>query len=144
MARVYIFLYSCSSCRGILTFGILLCYTRLNFDYDIRRGTEEGPWIDAIPFDGRDVWQFTLVADDSLENMWRTDPASFVNLGPAHRPRCWPWSNDADLPYGRTGTDKDLRGPGPNGKRWYLFRLVCPYLHVHLKEMILACILLLC
>lgn len=114
----YVFLSSCSSCCGILTFGILLFNTRLNFDYDIRRGTEEGPWIDAIPFDGRDVWQFTLVADDSLENMWRADPASFVNLGPAHRPRCWPWSNDVELPYGRSGADKDLRGPGPNGKRY--------------------------
>lgn len=74
---------------------------RLNFDYDMRRGLEEGPWIDGIPFDGRDIWQFTLVADDSKECMWRADPLSFVNLGPVHRPRCWPWSNDNALPYQR-------------------------------------------
>ena len=74
---------------------------RLNFDYDIRRGSEEGPWTDGIPFDGRDIWQFTLVADDSLEQLWRADPYSFVNLGPAHRPRCWPWSNENALPYQR-------------------------------------------
>ena len=74
---------------------------RLNFDYDIRRGTEDGPWVDGIPFDGRDICQFTLVADDSMENVWRVDPSSFVILGAVHRPRCWPWSNANVLPYDR-------------------------------------------
>ena len=56
----------------------------------------------GIPFDGRDIWQFHLIADDSLDNMWRADPTSFLNLGPdTHRPRCWPWSNDTVLPYER-------------------------------------------
>ena len=36
----------------------------------MRRGTEDGSWVDGIPFDGRDVWQFTLIADDSMENLW--------------------------------------------------------------------------
>ncbi|KAL7538382.1 hypothetical protein ACHAXR_008516 [Thalassiosira sp. AJA248-18] len=93
----------------------VVCEGRLNFDYDIRRGSEEGPWVDAIPFDGRDIWQFTLVADDSLGNLWRADPSSFLNLGPAHRPRCWPWSNESNLPYQRIGSDAPLHGSGPNG-----------------------------
>ncbi|KAL7549610.1 hypothetical protein ACHAWF_012872 [Thalassiosira exigua] len=107
--------------KGIVhTLGALhgqrvVCEGRLNFDYDMRRGSDEGPWIDGIPFDGRDVWQFALVADDSMENLWRADPSSFINLGPAHRPRCWPWSDGNLLPYQRTGTDAPLLGPGPNG-----------------------------
>eukprot|EP01082_Thalassiosira_pseudonana_P005710 g5660.t1 g5660 contig2:1000675-1002217(-) len=66
---------------------------RLNFDYEMRRGSENGPWADLIPFDGRDLWQFTLINNDSHEdNMWQADPASFVNLGREERARCWPWS----------------------------------------------------
>jgi len=73
--------------------------------------------VDGIPFDGRDVWGFTLVCDDSLENMWRVDPLSFVNLGSNHRPRCWPWSDSDVLPFERLGEGNDapLIGPGPNG-----------------------------
>ena len=57
------------------------------------------------------------MADDSLENMWRVVPTSFVNMGRDHRPRCWPWSDENELPYGRNGVDKPLRGgSGPNGK----------------------------
>jgi hypothetical protein len=58
-----------------------------------------------------------LVCDDSLENMWRLDPLSFVNLGPDHRPRCWPWSESNVLPFERLGEGNDapLFGPGPNG-----------------------------
>ena len=74
---------------------------RLNFDYDSQRGTDDGPWNDGIPFDGRDIWQVTLVADDSMKNMWRVDPTSFVNLGANHQPRCWPWSKKVVLPYER-------------------------------------------
>eukprot|EP00581_Thalassiosira_minuscula_P009670 CAMPEP_0183708848 /NCGR_PEP_ID=MMETSP0737-20130205/5033_1 /TAXON_ID=385413 /ORGANISM="Thalassiosira miniscula, Strain CCMP1093" /LENGTH=33 /DNA_ID= /DNA_START= /DNA_END= /DNA_ORIENTATION= len=33
-----------------------------------------------------------------MENIWRVDPSSFVNLGPKHRPRCWPWSPSDNLP----------------------------------------------
>lgn len=102
------YVYFCKRVSGILfnypTAGVCFVFFisfRLNFDYDIRRGTEDGPWVDGIPFDGRDIWQFTLVADDSMENLWRADPSSFVSLGPMHRPRCWPWSNDNDLPYER-------------------------------------------
>ena len=71
---------------------------------------------DGIPFDGRDVWQFVLVANDRFDNIWRLDHSSFVNLGRNCRPRCWPWSNDNVLPYPRSGKDKPLRGQGPNGK----------------------------
>ena len=104
---------------------LITVHNRLNFDYDMRRGTDCGPWNDGkkiqavivfihhclygtqlsfipgIPFDGRDVVQFYLIADDSLDNMWRAEPTSFLNLGPDHRPRCWPWSNDTVLPYER-------------------------------------------
>lgn len=91
-------------------------FKRLNFDYDIRRGTEEGPWLDHIPFDGRDVWQFTLVADDSFENLWRADPSSFVNLGRERHVRCWPWCEEDVLSFERSGVDAPFRGNGPDGK----------------------------
>lgn len=73
--------------------------------------------MDGIPFDGRDAWGFTLVFDDSFKNAWRVDPLSFVNLGPNHRHRCWPWSESNVLPFERMGRGNDapLRGPGPNG-----------------------------
>jgi len=89
---------------------------RLNFDYEMRRGSENGPWADLIPFDGRDLWQFTLINNDSHEdNMWQADPASFVNLGRKERARCWPWSEGDELPFRRTGADAPMTGNGPNG-----------------------------
>ena len=74
---------------------------RLNFDYEMRRPTEQGPWPDHIPIDGRDIWRFILIADDSRSNIWRADPASFVNLGQDQRNRCWPWSDGDVLPFER-------------------------------------------
>lgn len=71
--------------------------------------------MDCIPFDGRDVWRFVLVADDSMENIWRADNESFVNLGRSHRNRCWPWSEGSTLPFERPGHDLPLLGAGPNG-----------------------------
>lgn len=38
-------------------------------------------------------------------NKWVLKNDSFVNLGPSHRPRCWPWNNEDELPYKRTGED---------------------------------------
>ncbi len=50
---------------------ILLLLYRLNFDYDMRRSSEEGPYSDLIPFDARDVWRFTVFFDDRYEqNLW--------------------------------------------------------------------------
>lgn len=82
------------------------CAVRLNYNWDQKRGTNEGPWNDEIPFDGRDAWQLTLVADDSKENVWNFKPGSLVNLGRDRYPRCWPWSNDTELPYERDGIDR--------------------------------------
>lgn len=95
---------------GMLHGQKVVCEARLNFDWDMRRGTDDGPWSDSIPFDGRDIWRFSLVADDSAGCMWIPDPASFVNLGHGatthRRPRGWPWNDAVDeLPYPRTGTD---------------------------------------
>ncbi len=70
------------------------------------RGTDDGPWIDGIPFDGRDIYQWELVFDDSKANKWTLDKTTLVNLGRDRRPRCWPWSNDAVLPYPREGQDE--------------------------------------
>lgn len=72
----------------------------------VRRGTIEGPWADEIPLDGRDVWQFTLVLNDHLQNFWVAKPNSFVNLGRHRHPRCWPWSTETDLPYEYDGVDR--------------------------------------
>lgn len=109
----------------------VVCEARLHFDHDrkyrimqmaclllsllmrlsccvgsaVRRGNEEGPWSDGIPIDGRDVWQFTLVLNDHMENMWVVEKESFRNLGPDRRPRCWPWSTETELPYERSGVD---------------------------------------
>jgi len=46
----------------------VVCEGRLSFDYDMHRGFEEPPWNDGIPFDGRDIWRFTLVFDDHMRN----------------------------------------------------------------------------
>ena len=91
--------------------------TRLHFDYEIRRGrsNKDGPWKDRIPFDGRDVWRFVLVADDSMEHIWRVDPDSFVNMGRNQRNRNWPWSDGNDLPYQSPEKDLELKGFGPKG-----------------------------
>ena len=92
-------------------------YHRLNFDYDMRRSTEDGPWGDMIPFDARDVWRFVLSLDDRYEtNMWWADVDSFVNLGREHRPRCWPWGKGEILPFQRKASDMPMTGRGPNGK----------------------------
>eukprot|EP00804_Cyclotella_cryptica_P001516 CCRYP_003727-RC/>CCRYP_003727-RC protein AED:0.06 eAED:0.06 QI:121/1/1/1/0.5/0.4/5/2078/296 len=106
--------------RVIGKFGALhgqqvVCEGRLNFDYDIRRGSDDGPWLDCIPFDGRDVWRFILVADDSMENIWRADTDSFINLGRSRRERCWPWAEGNTLPFERPSHDLPLRGAGPDG-----------------------------
>ncbi|KAL7480312.1 hypothetical protein ACHAW6_006003 [Cyclotella cf. meneghiniana] len=106
--------------RVIGKFGALhgqrvVCEGRLNFDYDIRRGSNEGPWLDRIPIDGRDVWRFVLIADDSMANIWRADIESFSNLGRNHRVRCWPWSEGNTLPFERPPHDLPLIGTGPNG-----------------------------
>ena len=88
---------------GFLPGQTITVQARLNFDYDLPRGTENGPWADGIPVDGRDVWQFDLIADDSMQNMLIADTASFQNLGRKVRPRCWPWSLDNELPLPRSG-----------------------------------------
>merc|ERR1712146_796188 len=82
------------------------CDGRLNFDYDFRRSTEDGPWADGIPFDGRDVWRFTIVADDSKNDVWMVKSGTLRNLGPdSSYPRCWPWSEDDQLPRCRPPVD---------------------------------------
>ena len=91
-------------------------FARLNFDYDIRRGSENGPWADLIPIDGRDVWRFTLAYNDQYDDdAWHSIPNSFVNLGRHARNRCWPWTADHVLPYRRTGADAPTWGNGPGG-----------------------------
>lgn len=83
----------------------------------MRRSTEDGPWSDLIPFDGRDVWRFVVTLDDRYEaNMWWADVQSFVNMGRDHRPRCWPWGKGNKLPYKRKNSDMPMTGHGPNGK----------------------------
>jgi hypothetical protein len=74
----------------------------------VHRGKERGPWSDGLPFDGRDIWQFTLVMNDNFQNGWVIQPGSFHNLGRDRQARCWPWTNDRKLPYGRTGVDRDF------------------------------------
>jgi hypothetical protein len=50
--------------------------------WDMNHGTDDGPWNDGIPFDGRDVWhQLTPKADDEKQNYWRFKPGSLINLG---------------------------------------------------------------
>lgn len=72
----------------------------------VHRGSEEGPWADELPFDGRDVWQFTLEFDDHMHNKWVIkQPDLFHNLGSDRHPRCWPWSNEDELPYERPDRD---------------------------------------
>lgn len=93
----------------------VVCEGRLNFDYDIRRSTEEGPCRDCIPFDARDIWRFVIAADDSMENMWHVIPSSFENLGRDRRVRCWPWSGLNSLPFLRPKVDAPMRGSGPDG-----------------------------
>ncbi|KAL7479904.1 hypothetical protein ACHAW6_005623 [Cyclotella cf. meneghiniana] len=94
----------------------VVCEARLNFDYDIRRGSENGPWNDLIPIDGRDTWRFTLAYNDQYDDdAWHSIPNSFVNLGRNARNRCWPWTADHVLPYRRTGADAPVWGNGPGG-----------------------------
>ena len=82
----------------------------------MRRGREEGPWSDLIPVDGRDIWRFTLAYNDQYDDdCWHAISDSFENLGPNHRNRCWPWTNDHALPYRRTGADAPVWGNGPGG-----------------------------
>jgi hypothetical protein len=51
-----------------------------------------------------------------MQNIWRVDPNSFVNLGRNQRNRCWPWMDASnDLPYGRPRQDMPLKGHGPKG-----------------------------
>jgi hypothetical protein len=73
----------------------------------VHRGHEEGPWKDGLPFDGRDIWQFTVVMNDHMENKWVVQPGSFRNLGQNRQVRCWPWTSDHTLPYQRSGADQD-------------------------------------
>jgi hypothetical protein len=73
----------------------------------VHRGHDEGPWRDGIPFDGRDIWQFTVVMNDQMENKWVIQPGTFRNLGQDRQVRCWPWTNDRTLPYKRSGMDED-------------------------------------
>lgn len=99
------------------TYDIIIVLYRLNFDYDMRRSSEEGPYSDLIPFDARDVWRFTLEFDDRYEqNLWWADVSTFVNMGRNHRDRCWPWKKGNKLPYKRKANDMPLTGHGPNGE----------------------------
>ena len=82
------------------------CAVRLHYHWDMKRGTDEGPWNDGIPFDGRDVWQLTLVADDSKHDVWTFKPGSLVKLERDQFPRCWPWTKEDELPYARDGVDR--------------------------------------
>mmetsp|Transcript_11520 Transcript_11520/g.16519 ORF Transcript_11520/g.16519 Transcript_11520/m.16519 type:complete len:287 (+) Transcript_11520:128-988(+) len=104
-------------CHGALHGQTVVCEARLNFDYDMRRSTEDGPWADLIPFDARDVWRFAVTFDDRYEsNMWWADVHSFVNMGRDHRPRCWPWAKGDILPFKRKAADMPITGHGPNGE----------------------------
>ena len=90
-----------------LIFNIIFDLIRLNFDTDMYRGTDDGPWQDGIPFDGRDIYQFVLQFNDISQNKWCLEDAkTFVNLGSGQRVRCWPWSNQEVLPYKRSGVDE--------------------------------------
>jgi hypothetical protein len=80
----------------------------------MKRATDDGPWSDGIPFDGRDVWQFTLVFNDTKNCKWVLKPDSMVNLGRERHPRCFPWSNEQELPYARDGVDRY----SPDGISW--------------------------
>ncbi|KAL3906332.1 MAG: hypothetical protein SGARI_004051 [Bacillariaceae sp.] len=86
----------------------IVCEARLHFTTDFRRGSEEGPWGDGIPVDGRDVWSFVLQFNDAMENMWILKPETLRNMGRDRRPRCWPWSNETELPpdLERDGVDR--------------------------------------
>ena len=79
---------------------------RLHFDYDFLRGSEEGPWGDGIPLDGRDIWEVTLQCNDAMGEYWCLKIGSLRNLGPNVKPRCWPWSKGNQLPIDRTGVDE--------------------------------------
>mmetsp|Transcript_10207 Transcript_10207/g.16816 ORF Transcript_10207/g.16816 Transcript_10207/m.16816 type:complete len:289 (+) Transcript_10207:131-997(+) len=104
-------------CHGALHGQTMVCEARLNFDYDMRRSSEDGPWIDLIPFDARDVWRFVVTFDDRYEvNMWWADKNSFMNMGRDHRPRCWPWAKGDILPFNRKNSDMPITGHGPNGE----------------------------
>jgi len=81
---------------------------RLNFDYDLKRSTSSGPWDDGIPVDGRDVWQFDLIVDESMKNKLVADLRSFRNLGRKVQPRCWPWSQENVLPVKRGAHQKEF------------------------------------
>jgi hypothetical protein len=81
----------------------------------VYRGNEEGPWNDGIPFDGSDIWQFTVFMNYEMVNKWVIQPGSFLNLGQDRQARCWPWTNDRTLPYTRNGVDHD-RPRSPTGE----------------------------
>lgn len=91
---------------GVIHGQEVVCAVRLNYNWDMQRGNDEGPWDDGIPFDGRDVWQVTLIADDSKSHYWVYKPGSLVNLGRDRFPRCWPWSDVNESPYERDGVDR--------------------------------------
>ena len=84
----------------------VVCAVRLHYYWDMKRGTDDGPWNDGIPFDGRDVWQLTLKADDEKQNYWTFKPGSLINLGRDAFPRCWPWTSSNESPYKRDGVDR--------------------------------------
>jgi hypothetical protein len=77
----------------------VVCAIRLHYYWDMNHGTDDGPWNDGIPFDGRDVWQLTPKADDEKQNYWRFKPGSLINLGSYVFPCCWPWTSSNELPY---------------------------------------------
>eukprot|EP00523_Entomoneis_sp_CCMP467_P017314 CAMPEP_0168804986 /NCGR_PEP_ID=MMETSP0726-20121227/798_1 /TAXON_ID=265536 /ORGANISM="Amphiprora sp., Strain CCMP467" /LENGTH=208 /DNA_ID=CAMNT_0008856847 /DNA_START=117 /DNA_END=743 /DNA_ORIENTATION=- len=93
----------------------VVCEGRLHFDQDMKRANDGGPWPDGIPFDGRDIWQFTLIFDDTKASKWVLKPDSLINLGRDRHPRCWPWSNEMELPYTRDGVDRYV----PIGTPWH-------------------------
>lgn len=85
----------------------VVCAVRLHYYWDEKRGTDEGPWNDGIPFDGRDVWQLTLIANDAVMNYWTFKPGSLVKLErDTAYPRCWPFSDANESPYTRDGVNR--------------------------------------
>lgn len=86
---------------------------RLHFDDDERRSSAEGPWKDGILVDGRDIWEFTLQADDAMRNQWMGRLETFRNLGREAQPRCWPWSLEKTLPYSYQSGDIQRETIGP-------------------------------
>jgi hypothetical protein len=100
----------------------VVCEGRLNFVFDRRRSSEEGPWGDGIPFDARDVWRFKLRFDDHLDHMWTLDVESLENLGRDVRPRCWPWSEGTELPFERCDHDHFFEYANPESQKAVMCR----------------------